>query len=671
MQTKIRKILNHELNANINLSSVKYIFKNPFSYIGFCYLVLLLTSYQGSLNIYPLGQLSTISISAILFSLTTLTALISFRAILITHMIIFPLIITITISSWYYFDYFRELFTYQIFNIGWDIVEGGNAVDVNKYKTSASILVLLTSLFTLLFYVTGHNLKLKIPTTFVFCTLMFGIAGIITVNKSIDKYSSVGSPWLKPANLHPVHAFLLSINSSDEIQSIEMSSFEYFDGIKTKGAENLSAMQTKKLASNDDLKDKQLNLIIILLESFRADLSGSYDPNKNKNTPWFDRIANQNILARTHYSNTTHTVSAEMNIWCGIFDKINYKKIAYLDDEEYLFKCLPEILAAKGYHSFYFHGNKGDFYNRNMFIPKVGFDSAYFHKDKRKPKFSGTKIGWGVDDISMFKTLMDQLEKKNERSPFFAHLTTLSNHYPFMWDVNIESTDFNLPFSEVHEQNSLFKNYQNSVYYSDYALGKFWQAFEKSDFYENTVVVLVGDHGIWEFENDKQEIIEKNERFFRSALAIYHPNHKAPKTIDNVTSHIDLTPTILNMLDINYNPNHFLGRDIMKMYHKAESWAIMAKGANTLVRKGNLICYHNEDECSNRQQRCYLDKGQILSINEPKSTETCINITGDILGTYTLSNQPETKDLLKKASLTVLFQNKTTINNSGHVLYNE
>lgn len=575
------------------------------SWYVLAYLPLMLISYQGALNPYPLGMLDTASVFALLAGATYLIGGINVRLLNLVHWPIFIFSLLVTISSWYFFDYFQALFTAQILYLGADLFDGAKALRFEPYGPmafGACILGVILSAIGLL--KSRRTQAAPIINGLVGLALLgLGAAGLWTVEKSLQNYVQRGIQTLHPANLHPLHAVFKSATPTLAAPAAALQAFAAFKTL------DQQANIEPKLASTATAA--QPNVLIILLESFRADLTGAYTDGKSTLTPAFDQIAQESTLISDYYSNTTLTVSAELNIWCGIFDALGEHNYSYEPDNTMAISCLPEILANTGYESFYFHGNKSRFYNREEFIPKMGFDVGYFHGDQDQPYVSGHKVGWGIDDETMLKITLDQLASRTKTGPFFAHITTLSNHYPFHWDFPLQ--DVSAPFTNTDE-GELFKNYQNAVFYTDYALGRFWEKFKQSPLYDNTVVIITSDHGIWNFDPQQTpSLFEKNERFYRAPLLIYQPMKRRAEKLNRIGSHIDLLPTILALSNAAEPPAQVMGKNLLSNTQKEnKGWAIMTKGVDHILRRNDQLCFFNVDGCQTNQQNCSGWLGKIV-----------------------------------------------------------
>jgi phosphoglycerol transferase MdoB-like AlkP superfamily enzyme len=95
------------------------------------------------------------------------------------------------------------------------------------------------------------------------------------------------------------------------------------------------------------------------------------------------------------------------------------------------------------------------------------------------------------------------------------------------------------------------------VRYADYAIGKFMEAARTHSWFDNTVFVIVADHGARVY--GKTEIPLKT---YRIPLLVYSPAHIKPQIIDTLTGQIDIAPTVLGLLGFAYEAP-FFGQDVL------------------------------------------------------------------------------------------------------------
>lgn len=154
---------------------------------------------------------------------------------------------------------------------------------------------------------------------------------------------------------------------------------------------------------------------------------------------------------------------------------------------------VPQMLKEKGWHTAFYHGYKGWFFNREKHIDQMGFGKVFFEDNL---PLTSQKGEWGFDDKDLFAyVLKTQTEKKN-----FNFVITVSSHESF----NIGERHKKL----VAEPQNLKDKYFNALNYVDEALQ---MLVEQAP--EDSLFIIYSDHhsGITEDKRTVFLIYGKNQ----------------------------------------------------------------------------------------------------------------------------------------------------------------
>ena len=201
------------------------------------------------------------------------------------------------------------------------------------------------------------------------------------------------------------------------------------------------------------------------------------------------------------------------------------------------------LLREKGYNVTYFYGGNSYFDNMETFFSGNGYDIVD-QKNYSPEEITFANI-WGVCDEDAYRKVIRTLgEQSQDGKPFFAHVMTVSNHRPFTY-----------PAGKIRNPNDS-KTRAGGVLYTDYALGQFLAEASKQPWFDNTIFLITADHcassaGRTEIPLHKYHI----------PALIFAPGFVAPQQIEGIVSQIDLMPTLLSLLDMDYD-SHFYGRSI-------------------------------------------------------------------------------------------------------------
>ena len=222
----------------------------------------------------------------------------------------------------------------------------------------------------------------------------------------------------------------------------------------------------------------------------------------------------------------------------------------------------PELLKDKGYYSAVFHANNKSFWNRDIMYQALGYDRFFDVNDYEVN--AENSVGWGLKDKEFFEQSVDHMKELPQ--PFYSKYITLTNHFPFELNEEDKMVD------EFNSNSKTLNNYFPTVRYQDEALKNFIQKLKDEGLYENSIIVLYGDHyGISENHNAAmgqflgKEVTPFDEiQLQRVPFVVHIPGvtDKKPETISDVSGQIDIRPTLMHLLGIETNDEIEFGKDL-------------------------------------------------------------------------------------------------------------
>lgn len=212
------------------------------------------------------------------------------------------------------------------------------------------------------------------------------------------------------------------------------------------------------------------------------------------------------------------------------------------------------ILDDLGYKGTFFYGGSGTWQKLDSYVTTQGFGDIFYNTHiiqnaKVKGYSSPYDNSWGAFDHHLFSFVRDKVltdSRTNPAQKTFNMIMTTSNHPPY--DAPVESfgapmkdiTTFIASHPEITQKN-ITPTLLAHIYYQDKVIGKFIR--EVSSSLPNSLFIITGDH--YDREYPKKSI---NTRISNSIpLIIYAPNLN-PKALSNVGSHIDIAPTIIELV---------------------------------------------------------------------------------------------------------------------------
>ncbi|WP_434795985.1 polyglycerol-phosphate lipoteichoic acid synthase LtaS [Staphylococcus equorum] len=358
--------------------------------------------------------------------------------------------------------------------------------------------------------------------------------------------------------------------------------FTVYDGVKT-----IQNNQQKALANEDDLTKvlnyskqkrvepnqeyfgagKKKNVIKIHLESFQTFLIDK-KVNGEEVTPFLNKLSSGNAGYR-YYPNFFHqtgqgkTSDSEFTMDNSLYGLPQGSAFSLKGNNTY--QALPAILDQKqGYTSNVMHGDYKTFWNRDQVYRHFGIDKFY---DATYYDMSEENLeNLGLKDKEFFKESADYLAK--EKEPFYSHLITLTNHYPFT--VSPEDATIESP----NTGDSTVDGYVQTARYLDESLEEFVNELKKKGLYEDSVIMIYGDHyGISENHNKAMEKLLGEEitpaKFTdlnRTGFWLKIPG-KEGAVDETYAGQADVMPTLLHLMGIDTKNYLMMGTDMLSKEH--------------------------------------------------------------------------------------------------------
>ncbi|MBH5318238.1 LTA synthase family protein [Paenibacillus sp. GSMTC-2017] len=223
------------------------------------------------------------------------------------------------------------------------------------------------------------------------------------------------------------------------------------------------------------------------------------------------------------------------------------------------FQCMPEKLKEAGYSTTVFHPYQGGFWNRNVMYSNMDYDHFYSINHFKLEE----RVGWTVGDKSFYQQSMDVITKQTK--PFYSFLITLASHHPYKMPVAEQKLD-------VEElEGTMMGNYLQSIHYADAAIGVLIQRMKAEGLWDNTILVVYGDHDSaiqeWEhydryMENTSSEL-EREQITKQVPLFIHLPDGAKAGNYASVSGQLDIMPTLMHLLGLSATDPNWLGSPLL------------------------------------------------------------------------------------------------------------
>jgi len=298
------------------------------------------------------------------------------------------------------------------------------------------------------------------------------------------------------------------------------------------------------------------------------------------------------------------------------------------------FHATPEILSQQGYFPAVMHANNKSFWNRDVIYPELGYQK-YYAEESYKIREEDS-VNWGLTDIPFFKQSVEHL--KQIKKPFYTKMLMLTNHYPF----TLKEKDIMIP--EYDSNSGTLNRYVQTVRYSDEAFKELITDLKKSGLYDNTVIVIYGDHYGISRNHDKamgkflglgHNVNDLESAQLQRVPLIIHVPGQEGKTIHKVTGQMDVKPTILNLLGVDDSKDIMLGEDLF--YDNKDPLITMRDGryvTNDYIRIDRK-CYSKKWQYEVTMDKCEPYQEE----SEQKLADSDAIIYGDLFRFFDLARQ--------------------------------
>lgn len=307
------------------------------------------------------------------------------------------------------------------------------------------------------------------------------------------------------------------------------------------------------------------NVIIIQLEAFQNFVIGA-EYNGQELTPFLNSLLKTDTIYFENYYYQIgggNTADAEFAVNNSLFAP--EKSAAYVQYTDNDYYGLPWLLKDNGYSGAHvFHNYKGDFWNRRIAYDAQGFDTYIALEDFEEID----PFPMGISDKELFRQSMEHLLTYEE--PFYAFYITVSSHHPYA----IPLKDREIVLKEEDEE-TLFGLYMQAVNYVDRAIESFVTQLKEAGLYDNTILVIYGDHYALTNTDEQiaaqvKDVIGRDYTIFDTfnvPCIVHIPGSNVAETISTAGGHMDLLPTLLHVLGVEKTVNVTFGQNLLTADH--------------------------------------------------------------------------------------------------------
>ena len=501
------------------------------------------------------------------------------------------------VNSMYYTNYISYA-SFSLLSTSLQVVDVGDAVVHNVMEIKdfcylwavVAMLFMNRSLKKKKYYTQVSQIevgKVRVLNTLVACVIVLGF--FLSTLTPTD-ISRLNKQWNREYVVMKFGIFVYQFNDLFASLKPQISPLFGYDQAAKSFREYYS--QKEKQSTNEYTnKYKGKNVIVIHAESIQNYLLG-LKVNDQEITPNLNRISKEGLYFSNFYAQESVGTSSdtEFTFATSLMPATNGTVFVSYWDRQY--ETIQKLMDNEGYYTFSMHGNKGNFWNRNVVHKKFGYQHFYYYNKDYK---LDDMIGLGLSDKSFFRQsteIMKKIAQKHDK--FYGTLIMLTNHTPFTGLEDSKDLDLTYKYTKTNSDGSkeevvnnylegrTLGNYFKTAHYADAAIGELFDELDTAGLLDNTIVVIYGDHDakikraeydyFYNYDPETDSKLSKdNPNYDEYDSMEYNINRKVPfiiwskndqqkKEVSEVMGMYDVLPTLGNMLGI--SSKYALGHDI-------------------------------------------------------------------------------------------------------------
>jgi arylsulfatase A-like enzyme len=436
-------------------------------------------------------------------------------------------------------------------------------------------------------------------------------------------YYLTSRSWPPEKLVNPAYAFLRSWLTTARVPAIFTMATRAGDG------DFAPARASAPPAMGD--RPAAQHVVLFVLESTPAEYLGAYGSRYGV-TPALDGWARRGAVFENIYAHAPASTTALVSILCSAYPWISYRSAAQ-EKPDIALESLPAELARAGFETAFFHGSDLSYQRAGEFVRARGFDFVqdYTARPTARPLLTSDRWPFlnGSHDVSTVESVIEWLTPRRKRRTF-TMVWTMMTHYPYFTAGEMQ---------RFGPEENLFNQYLNALRSGDAAFGTLAAWLEQQGWLDDTLLVIVGDHG---------EAFGRHGQFAH-ASKIYEENIHVPLMLIGPTPFATgRYPTVGGLVDVAPTITELLGRPA------AATW------------QGRSLLAHN------RPDRTYFfapwsdylfgsrDRSTKFIFNASKNTYELYDLSADPLEQRNLAGDhpAEIRDRIDRLAAWVQYQNR-------------
>lgn len=477
-------------------------------------------------------------------------------------------------------------------------------------------------------------------TWFIVVFVVCGVAVFGRINQYPLRWSdafALGTDYKAQLALNPFESFFNTLryrHSRYDAQKVK-DNFQllapYYGFDPAKAASLDFSREVKAVASTN-----RPNVVLVLCESFSGYKSSMWGNPLNP-TPYFNQLCDKGLFFDRCFTPAYGTARGVWTLITGIPDvelaNTASRNPAAVDQHTI-------INDFEGYEKFYFIGGSASWANIRGLLTNNISNLHLYEQDQFKAPVIDV---WGISDKNLL--LESGAILAQQKQPFFAVIQTAGNHRPYTIPAE-DLGDFklaNIPKDSLTKYGYESNEELNAFRYTDFCFQKFMEAEAKKPYFNNTIFVFIGDHGIPGNAGDMFPEAWTKSRLTSEhvPLLFYAPAMLQPQRISRIASQVDVLPTIAGLCNLSYT-NTTLGRNLLDSSFYTKQLAFIVDPDNGMAGIVNDSLFYRHSILSRKKdgEVSPIIRGKTLDLKTDDEMKPFMQLTDAILETsrYLLLN---------------------------------
>lgn len=297
---------------------------------------------------------------------------------------------------------------------------------------------------------------------------------------------------------------------------------------------------------------KKYNVLFLVLETTGADYVFDESLCGSVPMPFVEQLSKKGLFLQNHYSTSPSSTRANFSLYTGLFPNPEPTDFSY-SPRNYL-PTFNKFLGPD-YKSFLVTPIRTTFCYPKAMMKHNGWDISDYD-DIPSPSHKREQLV--QNELDAVTYLLEKIDKTPE--PFCGLYVSYLSHWPY--------TDYGEAYRICPGEGAKAsqQKYYNNLYTMDRQIRRMVDHLAQTGKLEHTVIVIVGDHGEG-FGQHSGYIGHSHGTFgevYRAPALFYQPDLFKPQAVHWLTSHVDVVPTLLDALGLDFDPDKFQGESILR-----------------------------------------------------------------------------------------------------------